>query len=737
MKTEGLFKQLLLLRILAFFILTSSNVFAQPVDHWETIVSAGQTWKYTIPSAPMPSNWNTTGYVDSGWNTGAGGIGYGDGDDATVIPNCISVYLRMNFTVADTSKLLKAVLNADYDDAFVAYINGVEIARANIGTPGIPVPYNQSAATYREATVFSGGNYEYYILDKTALHAAIQNGNNVLAIQVHNENISSSDLSALFYLSAGISDASVLYSPTPSWFMPPLTFTDSNLPIVSINTLGQTIPDDPRIVVEMGIIYNGPGVRNYLTDPFNNYNGLVNIEIRGSSSATFPKVGYNFETQDASNASINVSLLDLPEENDWILYAPYSEKSLLNNFLTYKMANEMGHYASRCKYVELVINGDYKGVYILMEKIKRDKNRVDIAKLKPTDVSGDDVTGGYILKIDKTTGGADGWTSTYPPYTGAWQNIDFLYHDPKLDELQPQQVTYIQTFMAMAENALASPSYTDPVTGYAAYLDVPSFIDFFIANEVTRNVDGYRLSTFFHKNKDSKGGKLKMGPLWDFNLGLGNANYCSGGLVTGWAYQFNDVCSGDNWQIPFWWNRLMSDTHFITQLRCRWENLRTSVLSTPYLMSRIDSAVAVLDESQQRNFMRWPILGVYVWPNNYVGSTYAEEVNFLKNWLTTRLDWLDNNIPGSCVHTSGMDEMANEPSILVFPNPVVNELYIRADENYIGSTIRLMDAGGKTVLQSVYQWGSYLDMGELPPGMYYLQLQNANGQMVNRKVVKQ
>lgn len=707
---------------------------SQTIHHWESIVLANQTWKYFSPSSAMPTNWNDMTYNDSGWSSGAGGIGYGDGDDATVIPGTLSVYLRKTFTVADTSILLQGILNADYDDAFVAYINGVEIARANIGTPGVPVAYNQAASGFREAQVYTGGNHEYYSLDKAALRSVLVNGSNVLAIQVHNESVGSTDLSALFYFSVGVSATSVTYNATPSWFMPPFSFTSSNLPIVSINTSGQTIVDDPRIVVNMGIIYNGPGVRNYLTNPFNNYNGLVNIELRGSSSMSFPKKSYSFETQNAADVSINVSLLGLPEENDWILYAPYSEKTMLNNFLIYRMANDMGRYASRTRFVELVIDGNYQGVYILMEKIKRDDNRVDIAKLQPADVSGDELTGGYILKIDKLTAGGDYWSSTYAPYTGAWQTIDFIYHDPELSELVTPQVNYIQDYMQDAENALAGPSYIDPVTGYAPYLDVASFIDFFIANEVSRNVDGYRLSTYFHKDKDSKGGKLTMGPLWDFNLGFGNADYCDGGLTTGWAYKFNDVCGGDSWTIPFWWNRLMSDSNFRNQLKCRWLGLRNTTLSDTYINNLIDSTTTALSESQQRNFMQWPILGTYVWPNNYVGATYADEVNYLKFWLSNRLQWLDDNMPGNCPNLGVAQE--EELSFLAFPNPAVNELYIRANETFTGAAINLFDASGKKLLSDTYRLGMVLQVGELPAGVYHLQLNTTDGRTVNRKVVK-
>ena len=163
-----------------------------------------------------------------------------------------------------------------------------------------------------------------------------------------------------------------------------VSFTSSNLPIVVINTHGQQIPDDYKIIADMGIIYNGEGVRNNLTDPFNNYNGKIGIEIRGSSSQMFPKKQYAVETKDANGNDLDVSLLGFPPEEDWILYAPYNDKSLIRDVLVYKLANDMGRYASRSKFCELVLNGEYMGIYVLFEKIKRDANRVNIKKMEPT-----------------------------------------------------------------------------------------------------------------------------------------------------------------------------------------------------------------------------------------------------------------------------------------------------------------------------------------------------------------
>ena len=174
-------------------------------------------------------------------------------------------------------------------------------------------------------------------------------------------------------------------------------------------------------------------------------NFKIGIEIRGSSSQMFPKKQFAIETQDNNGNNNNVSILGLPPENDWILYAPYSDKSLIRNYLAYKLARDMGRYSSRTRFCELLVNGDYKGLYIIMEKIKRDDNRIDISKLETDETSGDDLTGGYIIKIDKWSGeNNDGWFADLPdePYTGFY----YLYHYPKPDEIVLEQEEYIRAY---------------------------------------------------------------------------------------------------------------------------------------------------------------------------------------------------------------------------------------------------------------------------------------------------
>ena len=414
-----------------------------------------------------------------------------------------------------------------------------------------------------------------------------------------------------------------------------LNLDETNLlPQFKIDTSNKTIVDEPKIPASMDLYIDGELNKSY----------NIGIEIRGSSSQFFEKKSYGVETWDSNNEDIDTDLGGFPEEEDWILYGPFSDKSLIRNVLIFQLSNAIGMYGSRTDFYELTINDKFLGTYVLMEKIKRDKNRVNISKNLD-----DDISGGYIIKIDKPPD--EGYTSansfsskfdTRGSYVGA-SDIKFLYTYPKSSEISNDQKNYIKNYINDFEEALLSSNFQDPELGYQKYIDIDSFVDFLILNEISKNIDAYRISTFMHKDKNQK---LKMGPIWDFNLGFGNVNYCDAELESGWSYKFNDVCGGDNWKVPFWWNRLFEDPAFVSKLKNRWSDLRTNILSDQNLQDRIDEITNFLIEhnAPRRNFDKWTIIGKYVWPNNYIGNNYGEEISYLKNWLEKRVKWMDEEI---------------------------------------------------------------------------------------------
>lgn len=392
--------------------------------------------------------------------------------------------------------------------------------------------------------------------------------------------------------------------------------------------------------------------------PTIDYDGAIGIELRGSSSQFyFDKKNYGIETRDETGADLDVSILGFPEEEDWVLHGPYSDKTLLRNTLMFDIGQEFGRYASRWEYVEVFLNNEYMGVYALLEKIKRDNNRVDIANLRDVDNEGEELTGGYIIKIDKTNGEHEDNPGAYNLYTDNMSFISnhgsavnkakhhFIYHRPKSTEITDQQKTYIQIYVSNFENALAGDNFKDELLGYRNFIDVDSFVDYFLATEISGNVDGFRLSTFLVKDKNDK---LAMGPLWDYNLSFGNADYCDGWEYNLWIYRSSERCGSDadSFPVPFWWYRLLEDEYFTGLVKARWNNLRDTALSNNSLEQKIDEKVNYLISTgaADRNFSRWDTLGTYIWPNYLIGNTYDDEINNLKSWLENRVAWLDAEI---------------------------------------------------------------------------------------------
>jgi hypothetical protein len=504
-----------------------------------------------------------------------------------------------------------------------------------------------------------------------------------------------------------------------------VNFTESNLPIFIIETGNKTIVDEPKIVAQLKIIDNEPGNRNRMTDSPTGYVGKIGIEIRGSSSQMFPKKQYGFEIYNDAEEGINVSLLGLPKEEDWILNAPYTDKSLIRNALAYKWGSALGNYAPRTKFCEVVINGAYKGVFSLIEKIKRDNNRVNISKLDATTTKGNALTGGYIIKIDKKTGsGGAGWHSPYLPLNrkGA-QTIFFQYEYPDPDDINAKQREYIQGYITDFEKSLLPFNFNDTLKGFRKYIDENAFIDYLIVNELTKNPDAYRLSTFLYKKRDDLGGKLFMGPIWDFDLAMGNVNFCLKGASEGFVFDYNSVCPEDYWLIPFWWNRMMEDPLFVQRLNDRWKSLRKTVYSTEQLLSDIDSMSSLLSEAQERNFKQWPILGSYVWPNYFVGRTYNEEIVWLKNWIKWRTAWLDDHFQDK------LDALkVRETGIFnVFPNPVSDWLTIQTTIYSEGPfRFKIVDQQGRlcyanhSIESNIGYLEKKIDLTNFSSGIYYV-----------------
>ena len=517
-----------------------------------------------------------------------------------------------------------------------------------------------------------------------------------------------------------------------------VNFTTSNLPIVIITTNpGETIKDEPKITAEMKIIYHSDGIRNSVTDPGNVYTGKIGIEIRGAYSASYPQKPYGIETRDLAGNNLNVSILGMPPENDWVLIANYGDKSFLRHVLAYNIFHKMGNYAPRMRYCELVLNNNYQGIYLIGEKIKQDSGRVSVAKLKPTDNSGDDVTGGYIIKNDYYSTG-DSWKSNFSPLNKPGAEVYFVYHDPNAQDITAQQKTYISGFINTLETVLYNPSFKAPVFGYKSYLDIKSFWDYFILGEVTRNVDTYKKSRYYYKNKNSKDGLLHSGPAWDFDWAWRDLyedcihfNKTDG---SGWAYRVNEC---NPWPVPPSWEvRLLQDPAFSDLIHNRYFELRKTVLSKEYIESVIDSVATLLNEAQSRHYQKWQILGTNPGPpeSYFQPTTYSGEVVKLKEWINLRLSWLDDNMIGSAVVVE--KPPPESAKCRVFPNPVTDILFIESDKEIKSITFYNITGIPVKEFREICDFSANNMVAGLKPGIYFIMITFSDGEFETTRIVK-
>ena len=466
--------------------------------------------------------------------------------------------------------------------------------------------------------------------------------------------------------------------------------TDSNLPVVIISTDIDTqtnqpleILDDPRILANMQIISRPDGARNYLTDvatpEFLNYNGRISIEIRGSSSQATDKKGYGLTTLLPDNlTNNNIALLGMPKENDWILNGLAFDPSLIRDYLSYNLSQQMGNYAPRTQFCELIINGDYRGLYVLQEKIKVDGSRVDISDLLPTSTTAPNLTGGYIVKSDKTTGG--------DPV--AWQmtsnagGVDFIYDTPEPDEIVNAQKNYIKNqFLNLGVQA--GFSNTSLTNGFPSIIDIPSFVDFMISTELGSNADGYQFSTYFHKDKV---GKLRAGPVWDFNLTYGNDLFQWGFDRSKYdVWQFSD---GGNEGAKFWTDLFNSPT-FRCYFTKRWNQLIQpgQPLKHNNLVDYIDATVAQISEAVLRENLRWATI-----------PDHALEIENMKLFLYNRINWINNQLGSytACANVA----VPNLVISRIHYNPLVTAIYPISDDQEF---IEITNASNQTVtLTGIY-----------------------------------
>jgi hypothetical protein len=390
----------------------------------------------------------------------------------------------------------------------------------------------------------------------------------------------------------------------------------SKLPLVVVRTAG-AVPDDPKVGARVRVI-DRPGPRANTTSHRGNvYAGRAGIETRGHSSQLFPKKQYGIELRDRDGEGRDAPLLGMPANDDWVLSANYSDKTLMRNAVGYRIARTIfSRYAPHTRHVELVLNGNYRGVYVLTQTLELGKGRID---------AGD----GWLLEL--TFGyQARGERHFRSPRTGR----PLLYADP--DDPSPRRAREIRRDVLRFERALYGRRFRHPERGWRAHLESAAAIDYVLLQELFNNPDGFHGSTYFHR---APGGRILLGPVWDLDIAMGNHRADRFRTARGWHIGGRPYIE-----------RLYRDRGFIVGMADRWRELRTAGLRRR-VRAAIGADVRTLRRPQVRNFGRWPILGRYVWPNpvdprtGRYRRTWKAEVDYLRRWLDARITWMNRALP--------------------------------------------------------------------------------------------
>lgn len=378
------------------------------------------------------------------------------------------------------------------------------------------------------------------------------------------------------------------------------------LPTIAIVTDGAApiVDEDNYIAGDMSII---------ASDGTSDFSGRLSIKGHGNSTWSMPKKPYRIKLDSKAG------LLGMPKDKNWILLANYSDKTLLRNQVAFEFSRRLGMaWTPRSVQVELTLNGDYVGVYQLVEQVRVDSNRVNITETDDT-TPANAADGGYLLEINQRMNDPVCWSTS--------RVIDLCIKEP--DPSNADQQSYIESYLQSAEDSLFSADPTNAATGYESYFDVDSLIDWYLVNELFKNVDSADISSIY-LYKDA-GGKLHYGPVWDFDLGAGNTDY------------FDATPEGFRTAASQWIAKMKAvDPTFETRVRARWDEVKAAQIDT--LPAYIDAQAALLADAEARNFARWPILDTYVWPNSEVAGSYQGEVDFFRDWMVAHIAWLDANL---------------------------------------------------------------------------------------------
>ena len=378
-------------------------------------------------------------------------------------------------------------------------------------------------------------------------------------------------------------------------YSPPLTSYEDEIPIVYIQ-LNNELDYLSKEEYSKGTLQIETTNENFQLRP-----KKVKLRGRGNTTWSFPKKPFQLKFEEP------FEVLGMASAEKWLLLAHYSDKSLLRTELAFDLSRTSElDWTSDSRFVELIINEEYLGLYQLVEKIEATPNRVNSGQ-------------GFVLEYNRP--GRLGTDDVY-------FESNFHFYTIKEPEVivGDSQFELIREYIISAENALYGPDFKDSITGYRNYLDEDSFVDWYIVHEITKNRESAWGSSCYMNYVP--GEKLKMGPVWDFDRSLGN------------DYRSRST-EGFVIKSAGWYNRLFQDSNFVETVKDRFDHFYSQ---KDQFITSIDQHASNIEGAQQRNFVKWPILGVWVWPNAVSFTEYDNEVSYLSDWFSDRMDWLDGAI---------------------------------------------------------------------------------------------
>ncbi len=383
-------------------------------------------------------------------------------------------------------------------------------------------------------------------------------------------------------------------------------YTFTGLPILYLETEAPVVSKDDYVKGKMTVDANSKYPQPVTTMQ-------MEMRGRGNSTWTMPKKPFRIKLD------TKAELLGMPAAKKWVLLANFADKTLMRNYLALEISRRFeAVFTPRARFVEVILNGEYLGNYLLTDQVEVGPTRINIPELKKTSPDSE-VSGGYLLEVDERLDETVWFRSLL--------QVAFTVKSP--EEITAKQLDYIKNYVQQVENTLYSPEFAHPTTGYSKYLNIETFINWYLVNELLKNNDAvFYSSVFLYKDRNAK---LSMGPVWDFDLAVGNVTYNGNNLPEGWWVK-NAV----------WMNRLFDDPVFVQKVKARWNLLKGAQVATLY--NFINTTAEELKNSQRENFNKWELLYNYTWPNTVSLGSYDSEVQYMKDWLSKRIKWMDTEI---------------------------------------------------------------------------------------------